>query len=145
MAGKDFVHDGYLIPKGVSGITNSFVVLDSKAHVNVFQSGLLPGINYIMNDPEVWDEPRKFKPERFIDERGEYFLFHRFDTCIGEVIIMYLPSRRVPCSQSLHPSGPGPTTVPRSGSGHDHTAAHHDGTAQEVTQIGSYLSFHLNA
>jgi cytochrome P450 len=51
---EDFVFKGYIFPK--SAIV--FGVLDS-----------------VLNDPEIFPEPSKFKPERFLDKNGK---------CLGE-------------------------------------------------------------
>jgi cytochrome P450 len=51
---EDFVYKGYVFPKGAI----VFGVLDSA-----------------LNDPEIFPEPSKFKPERFLDENGK---------CLGE-------------------------------------------------------------
>ncbi|CAK8696141.1 unnamed protein product [Clavelina lepadiformis] len=34
---------------------------------------VLPNIWAVHNDPNYWNEPEKFKPERFIDEKGNFF------------------------------------------------------------------------
>ena len=41
---------------------------------------------YIMNDPEYWQEPRQFRPERFLTESGEFVKDER--------LIPYLVGRR---------------------------------------------------
>jgi cytochrome P450 len=46
---EDFVYNGYIFPKGAM----VFGVLDS-----------------VLNDPEIFPEPSKFKPERFLDTNG---------------------------------------------------------------------------
>jgi cytochrome P450 len=51
---EDFVYKGYIFPKGAI----VFGVLDS-----------------VLNDPEIFPKPSKFKPERFLDENGN---------CLGE-------------------------------------------------------------
>lgn len=47
---EDFYYKGYFFPKG----TFMFFVLDS-----------------VMSDPEIFPEPSKFKPERFLDNGGK--------------------------------------------------------------------------
>jgi cytochrome P450 len=47
---EDFVYNGYIFPKGVT----VFGVLDT-----------------VLNDPEFFPEPSKFKPGRFLDENNK--------------------------------------------------------------------------
>ncbi|XP_061181536.1 cytochrome P450 2B4-like [Saccostrea echinata] len=71
---EDFVYNGHLFPKGVI----VFCVLDS-----------------VLSDPEIFPEPSKLKPERFLDESGK---------CQGEQknrLIPFSMGRRVCLGESL--------------------------------------------
>ncbi|XP_035658230.1 cytochrome P450 2J6-like [Branchiostoma floridae] len=71
-AADDVIIDGHRIPKGTMVMTNLWSVT---------------------NDPDVWEDPRTFKPERFLNEQGECVLpkeWLPFSTgkrsCIGQAI-----------------------------------------------------------
>eukprot|EP00058_Branchiostoma_floridae_P000431 XP_002585919.1 hypothetical protein BRAFLDRAFT_60161 [Branchiostoma floridae] len=64
-AADDVIIDGHRIPKGTMVMTNLWSVT---------------------NDPDVWEDPRTFKPERFLNEQGE---------CV-------LPKEWLPFSTELH-------------------------------------------
>ncbi|XP_078484745.1 cytochrome P450 2U1 [Ciona intestinalis] len=51
MTNEDVVLNGYNIPKGTT---------------------VSPNLWAVHNDPDVWDEPSKFKPERHLDDKGNF-------------------------------------------------------------------------
>ncbi|XP_072047972.1 cytochrome P450 2U1-like [Amphiura filiformis] len=51
-AGNEILLSGYHVPKGATIVSNAYAV---------------------MRDPTAFPEPNQFRPERFIDENGEYF------------------------------------------------------------------------
>uniref|UniRef100_A0A8W8IX58 Uncharacterized protein n=2 Tax=Magallana gigas TaxID=29159 RepID=A0A8W8IX58_MAGGI len=71
---EDFTYKGYYLPKG----TFVFFALDS-----------------VLTDPDIFPEPSKFKPERFLDDSGK---------CTGEQkekLIPFSTGRRVCLGESL--------------------------------------------
>lgn len=97
---EDTVIDGYLIPK---------------------ETTVLMSVGDLHFDPKIWDDPREFKPERFIDERGAlknsehmypFGLGRR--RCPGDslaksfifiVFVGVLQKFRIECSNGVLPSG----------------------------------------
>ncbi|XP_078485405.1 cytochrome P450 2U1-like [Ciona intestinalis] len=51
MTNQDVVLNGYTIPKGTT---------------------ISPNLWAVHNNPDVWDEPSKFKPERHLDDKGNF-------------------------------------------------------------------------
>ena len=43
----------------------------------LFASQVMGNIWAVHNDPDVWDEPNKFKPERFINKNGDFVQSNR--------------------------------------------------------------------
>ena len=60
---QDETCDGYLTPKGTTIIINQCTWHSSFAHASCYVYLLADGI---LHDPEAYDEPDRFNPERFL-------------------------------------------------------------------------------
>ena len=60
------------MPLGVPHCTNREVSLQGGKILIPKGTNVLSNIHYIVNNPEVFPEPAKFNPDRFLDANGKY-------------------------------------------------------------------------